>query len=48
MRSERETREKARLKTSERGRFLAFQNNREKDLSTALAVAFGDELKFSR
>ena len=28
-------REKARLKASERGRFLAFQNDREKDLSPA-------------
>jgi len=30
-------REKARLKASERGRFLAFQNDREKDLSPAPA-----------
>ena len=35
MRSEREKREKARLKASERGRFLALQNDREKDFSRA-------------
>ena len=35
-------REKARLKASERGRSIAFPNDREKDLSPAAAAPLGD------